>query len=333
MPLLSTTSRVAVALCILLGTMATATAGTCKVRVGGPCDHAESIPLDAFDHSGFNALLRRYVDCNGFVCYQAWQENCASVAQLDAYLHSLGHADVDGTASLNAELVFYINAYNALTIYGILREYPIASIQQLNQDDACYKIFKDLEVWIGGRYIALDGIENDVLRPLGDPRIHFALVCAARGCPKLRNEAYTVARVDWQLDSNAVDFFSKYSRFHVCKLTKTVWLSPILKWYGEDFGTTDHAVLARVLCYLPTDDRAWIRDHWCDVNVKFLGYDWGLNDQCPTCGVRLGRVRYCVVAKLQPCLSCFMPETAKSGTACDNCGSAECGSVDCGMCE
>jgi hypothetical protein len=277
-------------------------AETChlKVRVGQPGTAHSRPTYDAIDHSVFDSLLRRFVDCRGMVCYQAWIADHEAVAQLYDYLCSLGSVDTKAeSASVAAKLAFYLNAYNALTIWGILQGYPTASIQTHNRKGACYRIFDDLELWIDGEYLSLNRIENDVLRPLKEPRIHFALVCAAKGCPRLRNEAYLACRLEQQLTDNALDFFASRSRFHVCRLTGTVHLSPILKWYGKDFGNDEQAVVAAILPFLPCEDREWLVGHPC-WKVKYLGYDWGLNDQCPTACVRLGGVGYSIYAKVGP---------------------------------
>jgi hypothetical protein len=271
-----------------------------KVRVGQLCGVHPRPNYDAIDHSRFDGLLRRFVDCRGMVCYQAWKADSDAVAQLHDYLGHLGCVDTKSeSASVAAKLAFYLNAYNALAIWGILQEYPTVSIQTHNRKKACYRIFDDLEVWIDGEYLSLNRIENDVLRPLKEPRIHFALVCAAKGCPRLRNEAYLASRLEQQLTDNAQDFFAWRGRFRVCRLTGTVHLSPLLKWYGKDFGKDEQAIVAAVFPFLPCEAREWLRSHPC-WKVKYLGYDWGLNDQCPTAHVRLSGVGYSVYAKVEP---------------------------------
>lgn len=270
-----------------------------RIRIGGPYQKAALLTIQDFRHDQYDGLLRRFVDNKGRVCYRKWKNDPAAVGQLEGYLHSLGTVDLQKSVSREQELALYLNAYNALTIWAILREYPLASIQSLNRETSRYKVFDDVELWIGNQYRSLNSIENDVLRPLGDFRIHFALVCAANGCPRLRTEAYCPENIHRQLHQNTVDFFSKHTRFRINHLTKTVYLSPILKWYGEDFGENKYQVVGRVVRYLPPKDRTWLCTHtgW---NVRFLGYDWGLNDQCPTVSVKVGRIPYCIYAKLDP---------------------------------
>lgn len=271
-----------------------------KVRVGGIVSN-ESIGLDQFDHALFDSLLCRFVDTHGYVCYRGWKHDADAMHALHAYLCSLGAVDLSQPASRDAELAFYINAYNALVIWGILQEYPTVSIQQHNRKGADYRIFDDLEIWLGGEYLSLNQIENDRLRVLGDYRIHFALVCAAKGCPRLLNRAYSASTVDSQLTLNAMEFFACPTHFRLCKLTGCVKVSPILKWYREDFGETDAEVLATIYPHLPAEAQKYIACH-PQTCVKYLGYDWGLNDRCPGPHLALGGFAYTAYAKVSPVL-------------------------------
>lgn len=287
----------------------------CKVHVGGADKSARHVAFHEVDHSTYDALLARFVDCRGQVCYSEWHCDCDARAQLHDYLVLLGAVDAQAKSSKEAELAFYINAYNALAIWGILEEYPTPSIQKHNQMDACYRIFDDLEMWIDDEYLSLNAIENDRLRSLEEPRIHFALVCAAKGCPRLRNEAYTANRVLDQLTDNAIEFLSHRNRFHICRLTGTVYVSPIFKWYRDDFGECGKDLLTILSPYLKCRDRQWVNCHPCS-KVKYLGYNWGLNDRCPTAGVWFGRFPYLFYARfdrvIDPLSRAFGIETRSS---------------------
>lgn len=269
-----------------------------EIRFGG--SGASSVTsMDEVSHAAWDALLNRYVDCTGMVCYRKWQSNHRDVQQLEGYLQELALVDSSLPSTREAMMAYYINAYNAMTVWGILREYPVASIQRIDGKRTPFSIFDDVQLWDGVAYRSLNGIENDVLRPLGDPRIHFALVCAARGCPRLRNRAYTSPDLPLQLDDNAREFFAKHGRFHVSRLTGTVHMSPILDWYRDDFGKTDHQVVSTVFQYLPKDDRIWLSQHgnW---KFKYLGYDWSLNDGFPTMGVGAAAIPYRAFSKFSP---------------------------------
>jgi hypothetical protein len=280
----------------------------CVLRFGGPHESAAPISFDEVSHGDFDALLGRYVDDRGQVCYSQWQEDCCDLNRLGAYLNRLTLVDPSLPATREATMAYYINAYNALTLWGILDSYPVVSIQRLDGERSRYAIFDDLRLWVGDRYLSVNGIENDVLRPMGDPRVHFALVCAARGCPRLRNRAYAAQCLHVQLDDNAIEFFSRHERFHISRLTGKVKVSPILKWYREDFGTTNHEVVSTVFRFLPAADRCWLAKHSC-WKLKFLGYDWGLNDGCPTLSIAFGRMPYRAYSKVSPMIGPLMPQT------------------------
>lgn len=265
-------------------------------RIGGNEELSSTISLDQFDHSSFDRLLRKYVDCDGNVCYKAWQGNQTDFHELVGYLNSIGQGDIHTSSTRESQLAFGINAYNALAIHAVLTHYPMMSVQLLNRKDAKFKIFDHHTVWLGGEYRSLNQIEGDLLRPIGEPRIHFALVCAARGCPRLRKEAYLPERLEHQLTDNALHFFGSTNRFRISLLHRAVEISPILEWYGEDFGTDPTAIIKTIWPWLPSDDKQWISSNpgW---KLNYLGYDWALNDQCPTPSVVLGRVPFAAIAK------------------------------------
>jgi hypothetical protein len=275
--------------------------GHCKVRVGAPlAKDAKPIPFSALDHSRFDALLHRFVDCEGLVSYRAWKDDHGAMCELRSYLESFCAVDwSSGEKEPQHRMAALINAYNGLALFGILREYPTVSIQVHNREGACYRIFDDLELCIGGEYLSLNSIEHGVLRPLGDFRIHFAIVCAARGCPKLRNEAYTADRLDHQLWCNGRDFFASDKRWGIHRIMKNAHVSPILKWFRDDFGGCDCEILRRIHSYLPCDDQRWLARHGC-VKLRFLGYNWALNDRHPPPFQRAAAIPYGWFAEVAP---------------------------------
>ncbi len=174
-------------------------------------------------------------------------------------------------------MAFWINAYNAVTVRGILREYPTTSIRNHTAKIFGYNIWKDLLLVVGGRSYSLEDIEHKVLRHMRDPRIHFAIVCASKGCPRLRNEAYTAERLERQLDDNARHFFAQRQNFRYDPARRHFELSSILKWFGRDFGEDDRAVLRAIAPFLP--ESASQVASTGGVTVSYLTYDWSLNDQ------------------------------------------------------
>ncbi|MGB9689014.1 DUF547 domain-containing protein [Thermogutta sp.] len=234
--------------------------------------------IDAVDHSIWDRLLHKYVDGDGMVNYAAWKASSADRTALRDYLVSLGQVDPDAPATKEGKLAFWINAYNALTIYGILDVYPTSSIRNHTARVFGYNIWKDLLLPVGNRKYSLDAIEHQVLRKLGEPRIHFAVVCASKGCPRLRNEAYTREKLEEQLADNTRDFFARPKNLQVDFAHRAIQVSAILHWFGQDFGPTPREALASLAAYLPNDaTRRLILSG--DFSVSFLDYDWSLNEQ------------------------------------------------------
>ena len=117
----------------------------------------------------------------------------------------------------------------------------------------------DVRIEVEGKERSLNAIEHEILRKMGEPRIHFAIVCASLGCPKLRNEAYTGARLEAQLDENARDFFRDPQKLRIDVARGEVHLSSILKWFGADFGGTDRSKLDFASRYVALDaERAFL---------------------------------------------------------------------------
>jgi hypothetical protein len=245
------------------------------VLVGAEVPAASRRPIAEVSHREWDALLKTYVDNAGLVDYRLWKSDAAGVASLDRYLAGLSGANVDSPAPREAILAFWINAYNALTIRGILREYPTTSIKNHTALFG-YNIWRDLKLPVGDDRRSLDDIEHKLLRPLGDPRIHFALVCASRGCPRLRDEAYTPDRLAEQLDDNARHFFAQPQSFRV-EAGGKVFVSSILQWYGEDLGPNPPDVLRRIAVWTPAASRAAVTAP--NAVIRYLPYDWSLNEQ------------------------------------------------------
>ena len=228
------------------------------------------------EHHPWHRLLKKYVDADGRVDYRAWKASPQDSARLSDYLSSLSCAHPRLKSTEQAKLAFWINAYNAVTVYGILQEYPTTSIRNHTAQLFGYNIWKDLQLFVGGRAYSLDDMEHAILRKMQEPRIHFAIVCASKGCPRLLNEAYLADQIEQQLDRNASDFFSRRQNFQ--QEGERFALSAILKWYGADFGKSQTEQLKTVARWLPTEE-ARKRARSGEARVFYLDYDWSLNAQ------------------------------------------------------
>jgi hypothetical protein len=236
----------------------------------------ELSPLDAL-HAPFDELLRRHVR-KGKVDYDALVEERQT---LRAYLGSLGEASLDD-ASREETIAVWVNAYNASTLELILDHWGrIDSIKDISSG----KRWKAERWTVAGRRVSLDDMEHEVLRPLGEPRIHFALVCASISCPDLRSEAYLGATLDAQLQDATARFLSDRSKGLTIGTSKGFFggtnheltLSKIFDWFEEDFEQDGGSVIDFILAHGPADAVAFVTRHRDDLDVEHLDYDWSLN--------------------------------------------------------
>ena len=231
--------------------------------------------FEQYDHRAWDALLQKYVDRNGDVDYGTWQANSQDRATLMDYLRGMNAVDTSISSSRPAEMAFWINAYNALTIEGILQVFPTKSIKDHAPDASGFNIWDDFKLPVGGREYSLNDIEHNVLRKMGDPRIHFAIVCASKGCPQLAQRAYFPESLDQQLANSAGLFFHTPSKFSYDLQRGRLGLSPIIDWFGEDFGRSDEERLQYLSQFMPADARGLALSGTSA--ISYLDYDWNLN--------------------------------------------------------
>lgn len=249
-----------------------------QMTVGKAVPAAQQVSMDQIDHSDWNTLLQKYVNDAGQINYKAWKASEADSAALDAYLNNLSTASTSTEATAQSQLAFWINAYNAVTVKGILQVYPTTSIRNHTAKVVGYNIWKDLLLIVGDSQISLDSMEHKVLREMGEPRIHFAIVCASHSCPRLLNQAYTANALDEQLTLNTKNFFANAENFQHDAQRQRFRMSSIMSWFAQDFGQNQAAQLATIAPYLPTREAydAAVNNR---VGVSYLEYDWSLNEQ------------------------------------------------------
>ena len=219
-------------------------------------------------HAEFSAILAANVE-NGYVDYPG----IAADPRFMVYVEALA-APLPADTPRNEQLAFYINAYNALAIKGILDGQSPSSLL------GRYKYFKGTEYDIGGQQMNLYDLEREVIIPYGEPRIHFAIVCASASCPPLRAEAYTANRLEAQLEDQARVFLGDTSKNYFEPDRRTARLSKIFDWFPEDFAGHSGSVQEYVAQYVSDPDiAAALRAR--DYKIKYLKYDWRLNGIAP----------------------------------------------------
>lgn len=252
--------------------------------------------LRAFDHSGFDSLLQKYV-AGGLVNYQALK---ADSLPLQNYLRQLEEVNPGEFKNwpLEEQMVFWINAYNAITLEGIVRNYPIKrgslvarmffpknSIRQISG------FWDTVFIKVMGRELTLNQIEHEILRKqFKDPRIHFVIVCASIGCPDLESRAFFAENLDQRLDDATRNFINNPGKARLDREKDVLYLSSIFDWYKEDFTASNEAekqyrkyskaekgLIEFVIQYVPETDREYIIQN--QPKIKYLDYDWSLNEQ------------------------------------------------------
>jgi hypothetical protein len=231
-----------------------------------PGDAAPPEVRKTFDHGRLDRVVSRFVAEDGTVDYAAL---AGDRADLDAYLASLATVVPDRLGSRDEQMAYWINAYNAITLAGVLRFYPTASVKDHRG------FWARIITNCGGRDLSLDQIEHEILRPMGDPRVHAAINCASRSCPKLRNEAYVGERLDGQLDAQCRAFLASTERNRFDHRARVAHLSKVFAWFAADFAVEPYgSVRGFVRRYAPPQE--WLAEEF---EVRYLAYDWGLNDR------------------------------------------------------
>lgn len=218
------------------------------------------------DHSLLDSVLRTHVDPEGWVDYPALAANSE---ELDRYIESLGSQDLDHLGR-DERLALLINAYNAFTLRLVLDHHGrIDSILDIPAE-----IRWENPRWkIGGKSLSLDEIEHDQIRNhFRETRIHFALVCAAAGCPPLRPEAYTGAKLEGQLEEQTRLVHSKETWLRFDHREGLLELSPIYEWYYSDFEKISGSVQAHASRYHAALQQATRSGR--DIRVRYLDYPW-----------------------------------------------------------
>lgn len=229
------------------------------------------------DFTIWDQLLRQYVDNFGRVNYSAWQRKDHQT--LTNWLKDLKTLNYSPSSNPDEQLALWINLYNAFTISAILNRYPIKSILPkiwgIPNWLAFLWFFNRPAYTFAGKRYSLGKIEHGILRDqLQDPRIHFAIVCASIGCPLLRNSAYLPETMQEQLAEDASRFINNLDKVRYNSQSKTLFCSPIFKWYCQDFLTVSPTIPDYISTYLKTDLPIDAK-----TPIVYLHYDWSLNEQ------------------------------------------------------
>jgi hypothetical protein len=238
-----------------------------------------SLVAQPADTMQWNRILAAYANPAHGIDYRALKAKDA--ATLQALRQQLGRVNV-AALTPKQQLAHWINVYNVNTVATIVEGYPTESIRDLSTDPIIrLNVFKKERIPVGNALLSLNDVENDKIREgFKDPRIHFAINCAAKSCPPIRTEPYVGARLSEQLDDQARRFLTGP---HGVKIEKDgdgvdLHVTKILDWFKDDFEKWGGGRVAFVRKYLPAAEQKQIDAAKGNVDFDFDAYDWDLND-------------------------------------------------------
>ena len=223
-----------------------------------------------FDHQVYTELLEKIVNKQGLVDYGKLYKIENDKELLSQYLNQIKKANFK-SLSHHSQFALLINAYNACTLDLMLDYRGVSSIKDIPSE----KRWKAKRCNIGGRLVSLDYLEHKWMRPTyQDPRIHFAVVCAAKDCPLLRNEAYTGDKLTAQLRDQTNIFFQRDKYFEY--KNGTVYLSRLLDWYRGDFASFAGSLSNYIRSHVPKSLKKKLPEKG-SLNIEWKKYSWSLN--------------------------------------------------------
>ncbi len=232
-----------------------------------PAARADDPPADPYEP--WARVLAKFVNTRGEVDFHALARERTDLDAFLAYVARVSpNTNPASFASRDAKLAYYINAYNAIAMFNVIDAgFPRRLSGFTKLKFFAFKLFA-----VGGERISLYTFENDVIRPLGDERVHFALNCMAAGCPRLPQVPFRAGDLDHQLDAETRRFFGEQRNLQMEPERKLVRVSSLLEFYTDDFLARAPTLIAYINRYAGTP----VPDGY---DVEFIDYDWTVNDQ------------------------------------------------------
>jgi hypothetical protein len=211
----------------------------------------------------YNRLLAKYATSGG-VKYAEWKGNAADMQALQGVVDGIAKENASGMEK-KQQIAFYCNAYNAWILHQALGKYPTKSVK-----DALYSFFTAKRITVAGQQTSFKAFEDNVIRKMGEPRIHFALNCASRSCPPLGRQAFTAGNLDGQFEALTKGYINSERGVKYTAANKSAELSKIFDWYKDDFGGN-----AGVISFINKRRSTPIP---ADAKISYQDYDWALNE-------------------------------------------------------
>lgn len=233
-----------------------------------PAAPAEAMSVPQWE-ALWSGVLARYVDDHGRTDFPGLAAGPDGLDRAVAFIAETSPTSrPDWFPDKASKLAFYINAYNALAMYGVVHAGIPASLGGFRK----FTFFYLQKFTIGGKSMSLYALENDMIRPMGEERIHFALNCMVVGCPRLPRSAFSAAVLESQLQRAAQTFVGETRNVQVDASLRRVSLSSIFSFYTQDFLAHAPSLIEYVNSYRRDPIPA-------DFDVNFIDYDWTVNDQ------------------------------------------------------
>ncbi len=231
------------------------------------------------DHGAWDSFLKRFVrvrpDGANLVAYG--KVTRSDKAELGRYLGGLAALPIS-TYNRAEQLAYWINLYNAITVWVILEHYPVAGIRDIDISPGWFTDgpWGKKLVTIEGQAVSLDDIEHRILRPIWrDPRIHYAVNCASIGCPDLTDRAVTATTAEAYLDEGARAYVNDARGAQI--RGGQLYVSSLYRWFEADFAA-DGGIVAHLRKYAGPDLANRLRR---STTIADDSYDWRLNDASP----------------------------------------------------
>ncbi len=214
-------------------------------------------------------VLDRHVDARGYVDFNTLQQNPEA---LNRYTDWVAAVDPDAYPQWfpdpHSRIAHHINAYNALAMRHVLTHDLPRKLTALRR----LSFFRRSKISVAGRQMSLEDYENNIIRKLGEPRIHVALNCMSESCPRLPRAPFSAAALDAELDREARKFFSETRNVRVDSVKRTVYLTEIMKFFPEDFLAVAPSLIDYANRY---------RNEPIPINfkVRHIAYDWTIIHQ------------------------------------------------------
>ena len=237
---------------------------------------AEKTKRSTVSHTDWDEFLGKYVrqDTQGINRVAYGEVSDTDRQRLQAYLAKLEQTELNAL-SRDQQLAFWINVYNAETVELILQNYPVSSIRKINDGLLSFGPWDRPVTTVEGQSLTLNDIEHRIIRPVfNEPRIHYALNCAAAGCPNLMDRAWRADTLKRDLDASERAYVNS-PRGVTVGANGALTLSKIYVWFREDFGATEKEVLERLEQVAEPELAAALAAR---SRVSRYSYDWSLND-------------------------------------------------------